>query len=149
MSDPRPQQNETGFPDARTRQAQVRFEDCTENSQTRTERRSYFSVQTLVRDVEAALEVAFLVDAVFDLDALVVELAPVAACTLAQFKPSKARRRTYFLSVPLTGTGLDLSLGWFLASVCFLDSVCPRRRRLSCRLCRLGGGDLFLNCLGR
>ena len=107
-------------------------------------------VQTfVVRDVEVALEVAFLVDAVFDLDALVVELAPVAACTHAQFKPSKARRQTYFLSVPLTGTGLNLSLSWFLASVCLLDSVCPRRRRLPCRLCRLGGGGLFLNCLGR
>jgi hypothetical protein len=74
------------------RQAQVRLVDCTTNSQTRIERRSCIGVQTLVvRDVEAALELAFLVDAVLDLDALLVEPAPVAACTHAQFKPSKAR----------------------------------------------------------
>jgi len=53
--------SKTGFPNAITWQAQVRFVDF------------------VVRVVEPALELAFLVDAVLDLDALLVEPTPVAA----------------------------------------------------------------------
>jgi hypothetical protein len=72
----------------------------------------------VVRDVEAALELAFLVDAVLDFDALLVEPAPVAVCTHAQFKASKARmNRLTFLAVPLLA--LDLT---FFSADCFLPA---------------------------
>jgi len=72
-----------GVSGATTRQAQVRLVDF------------------VVRDVEAALELAFLVDAVLDFDALLVEPAPVAV----------------FLAVPLLA--LDLT---FFSADCFLPA---------------------------
>jgi hypothetical protein len=61
---------------------------------------------------------------------------------------AKHEWRTYFLSCPLTGTGLDLFLGRFLASVCLLDGrVCPRRRRPPCRFVDLAVGTCFLTVL--
>jgi len=62
-------------------------------------------VDFVVRDVGAALELAFLVDAALDLDALLVELAPVAA----------------FLAVPLLVLDLTFfSEGSFLPAYVFL-----------------------------
>ena len=74
------------------------------------------------RDVEAALELAFLVDAVLDFDALLVEPIPVAACTRAQFKANKARmNRLTFLAVPLLALDLTFfSAGCFLPAYVFL-----------------------------
>jgi len=81
------QEYETRFLGTTTRQVQVRFEDFE------------------VRDVEAALELAFFVDAALDFDALLVEPTPVAA----------------FLAVPLLVLDLTFfSAGSFLPAYVFL-----------------------------
>lgn len=93
-----------------------------EQSETGKQRRSRIDVPTfVVRDVEAALELAFLVDTVLDFDALLVA---AAGCTRAQLKHNKARMITLtFFAIPLLILDLTFfSAGSLLPAYVFLSA---------------------------
>jgi len=86
----------------------------------------------LVRDVEVALATAFLVDAVLDFDALLVEPTPVAA----------------FLAVPLLVLDLTFfSAGCFLPAYVFLRAESDLVVDLPAAFAGLAGGTCFLTVL--